>query len=40
MGVTICNFNLNISPKTSYGVLEHDTVVTELHAYDFGIKDL
>ena len=31
--------NLNISPKMSYGVSECDIVVTELHAYDFVIKD-
>ena len=29
--------NLNISPKMSYGVFEHDYVI--LHAYDFVIKD-
>ena len=33
MGVVIYSFNLNISPKMSYSVLECD--VTELHAYDF-----
>ena len=32
--------NLNISPKMSYGVLEYDSDVTELHAYDFVIKDI
>ena len=32
--------NLNTSPEMSYGVLECDIVVTELHAYDFVIKDL
>ena len=37
MGIIIYSFNLNISPKRSYGVLECD-VVTELHAYDFVIK--
>ena len=39
MGVMIYSFNLNISPKMSYGVLECDNVVTELHACDFVIKD-
>ena len=39
MGVMIYSFNLNISPKMSYGVLERDSYVTELHAYDFVIKD-
>ena len=34
----IYSFNLNISPKLSYGVLERDIVVTKLHAYDFVIK--
>ena len=38
MGVIIYSFNLNISPKISYGVLECDIVGTELHAYDFVIK--
>ena len=38
MGVMIYSFNLNILPKTSYGVLECDNVVTELHAYDFVIR--
>ena len=38
MGVIIYSFNLNISPKISYGVPESDTVVTELHAYDLVIK--
>ena len=33
------SFNLNISPKTSYGVLECDIVVTELHAHGFVIKE-
>ena len=37
MTVIIYSFNLNISPKTSHGVLECD-IVTELHAYDFVIK--
>ena len=37
MGVIICSFNLNISPKMSFGVLECD-IVTELHAYDFVTK--
>ena len=36
MGVIIYSFNLNISPKMSYNVFECDT---ELHAYDFVIKD-
>ena len=31
--------NLNISPKMSYGVLECNISVTELHAYDFAIED-
>ena len=31
--------NSNISPKISYGVLESEIVVTELHACDFVIKD-
>ena len=39
MGVIMYRFNLNTSPKMSYGVLEHDSYVTELHAYDFVIKD-
>ena len=39
MGLIIYSFNLNISPKRSYGVLECSIVVTELHAYDFVIKD-
>ena len=38
MGVIIYTFNLNISPKMSYGVLEYDSYVTELHAHDFVIK--
>ena len=38
MGVTIYSFNLNISPKMSYGVFECDSYVTEFHAYDFVIK--
>ena len=38
MHVIIYSFNLNISPKMSYGVLEHDSYVTELHAYGFVIK--
>ena len=38
MGVIIYSFNLKISPKMPYGVLECDIVVTELHAYDFVIK--
>ena len=29
MGVTIYSFNLNISPKMSYGVLVCDTVVLQ-----------
>ena len=32
--------NSNISPKISYGVLESEIVVTELHACDFVIKDV
>ena len=39
MGVIIYSFNLNISPKMSYGVLECDSYVTELHVYSFAIKD-
>ena len=40
MGVIIYSFNLNISPKMSYGVLEcYIVYVTELHTYDFAIKD-
>ena len=39
MSVTIYSFNLNISPKMSYGVLECDIAVTELHTYDSVIKD-
>ena len=39
MGVIIYSFNLNILPKMAYGVFECDIVVTELHAYDFVIKD-
>ena len=39
MGVITGSFNLNISPKMPYGVLECDIVVTELHACDFVIKD-
>ena len=39
MGIIIYSFNTNISLKMSYGVLECDIVVTELHAYDFVIKD-
>ena len=38
MGVIVYSFNLNISPTMSYGVLECDSYVTELHAYDFVIK--
>ena len=29
MGVIIYSFNLNISPKVSYGVLEYDIVVLQ-----------
>ena len=39
MGVIIYSFNLNISLKVSCGVLECDSYVTELHAYDFVIRD-
>ena len=42
MGVIIYSFNSNISPKISYGVYEcelHAYRITELHAYDFVIKD-
>ena len=31
MGVTIYSFNLNISPKTSYGVLECDIVMLQIY---------
>ena len=37
MDIIIYSFNLNISPKVSYGMLECD-IVTELHAYSFVIK--
>ena len=36
--VIIYGFNLNISPKMSYAVLECDVVVTESPVYDFVIK--
>ena len=39
MDVIIYSLNLNISPKVSYGVLGCDIIVTELHGYDFVIKD-
>ena len=39
MGAIIYCFNLNISPSMSYGMLQCDIAVTELHAYDFVIKD-
>ena len=40
MGVIIYSFNMNISPKIVYGVLECDVAtITELHAYDFVIKN-
>ena len=29
MGVIICNFDLNISPKMSNGMPEHDTVTLQ-----------
>ena len=38
MGVIICSFNLNISPKISLVCLSV-CYVTESHAYDFVIKD-
>ena len=38
MGVIIYSFNVNTSPKMSYGELECDAV-TELRAYDLVIKD-
>ena len=38
MGVVIYSVNLNISTKMSYGVLECDIVVRELHTSDFVIK--
>ena len=31
MGVIICSFNLNISPKMSYGTLEGDIVMLQNH---------
>ena len=31
MGVTIYSFNLNISPKMSYGELERDIVILETY---------
>ena len=31
MGVTSYGFNLNISPKMSYGVLEGDSAVLQKH---------
>ena len=37
MGVIIYSFNLNISPKISYGVLECDVMYRI--TYDFVIKD-
>ena len=46
MGVIISSFNLDISPKMPYGVLECDTVIShssfriELCAYDFVGKDV
>ena len=36
---TFPSFNFSISPKMFYSVLECDIVVTELHGYDFVIKD-
>ena len=40
MGVIIYSLNWNISPKMSHGMLECDICyVTELHAYDFVIKN-
>ena len=41
MGVIISRFNLNISPKTSYGVLECDIVMSQNYVliYGFVIKD-
>ena len=38
MGVIIYSFNLNISPKVSYAVLECDVVMYRI-TYDFVIKD-
>ena len=39
MGIVTYSFNVNISPEMSYGVLECDSYVTELHAHDFVLKD-
>ena len=39
MGVIIYSFNLNISSQMAYDMLECYSYVTELHAYDFEIKD-
>ena len=39
MGVMIYSFNLKISPKMSYGTWVWFCYVTELHAYDFVIKE-
>ena len=38
MGIIIYSFKLNISPKMSYGVLESDSHIAQLHAYDFVTK--
>ena len=38
MSVIIYSFNLNMSPKMSYGVLKCDSYIIELYAYDFVIK--
>ena len=38
MVVIIYSFNLDISPKMSYGGVECD-ILTESHAYDFVIKE-
>ena len=40
MGMKICSFILNISPKVSYGMLEYDNVILQNYMlYDFVIKD-
>ena len=39
MGVIIYSFNLNISPKMAYGVLECDIVMLQNYMLDFVIKD-
>ena len=39
MDVITYSFNLDSLPEMSYGVLECNSVVTELHVYDFLIKE-